>query len=57
MWLKTTQGVVEGLSGLLVELHPYDVPAVVALPVQAEGSHQAFLQWVATECVGSPGKR
>jgi periplasmic divalent cation tolerance protein len=45
MVLKTAADRVSEARERLVELHPYDVPEVVALPV-ADG-HHPYLQWVA----------
>ena len=42
--LKTTRGRVPALTDRVVELHPYDVPEVVTLPV-GEG-HAPYLEWV-----------
>jgi periplasmic divalent cation tolerance protein len=44
MVLKTTSGTVERLRLRLVELHPYDVPEVVALGVS--DGHEPYLDWV-----------
>jgi periplasmic divalent cation tolerance protein len=45
--LKTTGERVESLRSRLVELHPYDVPEVLALGVQA--GHEPYLAWVRDE--------
>jgi periplasmic divalent cation tolerance protein len=45
--LKTTGERVESLRSRLVELHPYDVPEVLALSVQA--GHEPYLAWVRDE--------
>ena len=45
--LKTTVDSVERLRARLVELHPYDVPEVLALGVEA--GHQPYLAWVEAE--------
>lgn len=45
--LKTTVAGVEALCGRIVELHPYDVPEVLALPVRA--GHEPYLDWVRAE--------
>ncbi|MCW5725008.1 MAG: divalent-cation tolerance protein CutA [Maricaulaceae bacterium] len=37
------------LCARILALHPYDVPAVLALPVDADGSAQGFLDWIAAE--------
>lgn len=44
MLIKTTAARLEAARRRLVELHPYEVPEVVALPV-ADG-HHAYLEWV-----------
>ncbi|MCB9877370.1 MAG: divalent-cation tolerance protein CutA [Planctomycetes bacterium] len=43
--VKTTAAAADRLSQRLVELHPYDVPEVLVLPVA--GGHAPYLQWVA----------
>jgi periplasmic divalent cation tolerance protein len=45
--LKTTGEGVESLRSRVVELHPYDVPEVLALGVQA--GHEPYLAWVRDE--------
>ena len=42
--IKTTRERFEAMRTRLVELHPYDVPEVIALPV--EGGHAPYLAWV-----------
>lgn len=42
--LKTRAEQVEALTRRLVELHPYEVPDVVALPVTS--GHGPYLDWV-----------
>ena len=44
---KTAGDRVDALIGRLVELHAYDCPCVVAVPV--EQGHPAFLDWVRAE--------
>ncbi|MHA6289379.1 divalent-cation tolerance protein CutA [Maricaulis sp. CAU 1757] len=50
---KTTTDQARSLRDEIVRLHPYDEPAVVALPVEAEASAASFLAWIsqATEAV------
>jgi periplasmic divalent cation tolerance protein len=48
--LKTTRGALEALRGRLVDLHPYDVPEVLALDVR--GGHAPYLDWVRSEVGG-----
>ena len=45
--LKTRQQHYERLKSRILELHPYDVPEVLAIPV--EQGHQAYLDWIARE--------
>ncbi|MEW5903019.1 MAG: divalent-cation tolerance protein CutA [Pseudomonadota bacterium] len=45
--IKTTRAAYAGLEQKLRELHPYEVPEIVALPVTA--GWPAYLDWVATE--------
>lgn len=51
MIVKTTGARVEDVRRRVVELHPYDVPEVVALAVD-EG-HEPYLAWVQGETAGS----
>ena len=45
--LKTTAERADAATDRLVELHPYETPCVLSLPVA--GGHGAFLGWVAGE--------
>ena len=47
VFLKTTHDGVGALEDRLVELHPYDVPEVLALAVP--GGHEPYLDWVRAE--------
>ncbi|MEV2278228.1 divalent-cation tolerance protein CutA [Nocardiopsis sp. NPDC049922] len=52
-WLvvaKTSADRVDALTAHVVEIHPYDVPEVVAVPVT--GGNAAYLEWVADETRG-----
>lgn len=44
---KTTNERVEALRQRVVELHPYDVPEVLAVTV--DKGHEAYLDWVRAE--------
>src|SRR4051794_30432619 len=44
--MKTTSERFEALRERLVALHPYEVPEVIALPVEA--GHAPYLEWVAS---------
>ena len=46
---KTRSDLVPRLTERVVEMHSYDCPCVVALPI--EGGNQAFLDWIAAETV------
>ncbi|MFY0636857.1 divalent-cation tolerance protein CutA [Maricaulis maris] len=46
---KTTQSAAKALVVRLAELHPYDEPALIGLPVDADSSAPGFLAWVASE--------
>jgi len=49
-WLvtaKTVEGRVPELARRVQEMHPYDVPEVVAVP--AMGGSEAYLEWVRAE--------
>ncbi len=48
--VKTGAGLVERLSQRILELHPYDEPEVVSLPV--DGGSPGYLAWVARETGG-----
>ena len=45
--IKTTRERFEALRQRLVALHPYEVPEVIAVPVEA--GHAPYLAWVAGE--------
>lgn len=47
-WIKTTSGCYGALEARYRELHPYEVPALVALPVKA--GLPAYCEWVANSC-------
>jgi periplasmic divalent cation tolerance protein len=42
--IKTTARRFEALKSRLLELHPYELPELIAIPV--EGGHDAYLDWV-----------
>jgi len=44
---KTTAALVDALTAKVRELHSYDCPCIVAVPV--DGGNPAFLEWVAAE--------
>lgn len=48
--LKTTAGRIEACMERVVELHPYDVPEFLVLPV--EEGFGPYLEWVRDACEG-----
>ena len=46
LFVKTTAAAANQARDRIITLHPYDTPCVAALPVSAEGSSPAFLDWV-----------
>jgi len=50
--MKTTDERFEALRARLVELHPYEVAEVIAMPVTA--GHAPYLAWVAAETSSGP---
>src|SRR5262245_17726029 len=45
--IKTTRARFDAMKDRLVELHPYEVAEVIALPVEA--GHAPYLAWIADE--------
>jgi periplasmic divalent cation tolerance protein len=45
--IKTIGEKVEPLKARLLELHPYELPEVVVIPIG--GGHQAYLEWIAEQ--------
>jgi len=52
--LKTAADRVEALTRRTRELHPYDVPEILALPVSA--GNPAYLEWVIEETRAGPSR-
>jgi periplasmic divalent cation tolerance protein len=46
MLLKTTAAMAPRLRDAILQSHPYDVPCVVALGVEAAASNPAFVRWI-----------
>ena len=51
--VKTTAAQFEALRARVVELHPYEVPEVVALSIVA--GHAPYLDWIAASVKGRGG--
>jgi periplasmic divalent cation tolerance protein len=45
--IKTMADRAEALKARLVELHPYELPEVVVIPIG--GGHKAYLEWIAEQ--------
>jgi periplasmic divalent cation tolerance protein len=54
MTLKTTADAAPELREMLVRLHPYELPCILAFPVSAEASHRQFLDWVQEQTCQTP---
>jgi len=50
--LKTTRRAYPSLESAIQELHPYDVPEIIAIPVNS--GLPAYLQWVDAETQSEP---
>ncbi|RKQ59998.1 uncharacterized protein involved in tolerance to divalent cations [Vogesella indigofera] len=50
--IKTTAAAYPALQARLLQLHPYEVPEIVVLPLAA--GLPAYLTWVAAEVLSSP---
>jgi len=44
--IKTTDETIDVLTERIVELHPYEVPEVISLPVSSSEGHSAYLKWL-----------
>ena len=51
--LKTTRERFEALRERVLSLHPYQVPEVIALPIEAGSA--PYLAWIAAETAPAPG--
>lgn len=47
LFIKTSDSLYRELEATIVELHPYDVPEIIALPISA--GLPAYLAWIDTE--------
>lgn len=44
LWIKTSLACQEAAFKLILELHPYDVPELLSIPVQV--AHEPYLEWI-----------
>jgi periplasmic divalent cation tolerance protein len=49
--VKTTAARMKALTERVLALHPYDLPEVIAVPLELHEGNPAYLRWV-TERVG-----
>ena len=49
--IKTLAERVDALKARLLELHPYELPEVVVIPIG--GGHSAYLEWIAQQVMPS----
>ncbi len=52
--IKVRADRVDVLRERLRELHPYELPEILALPIDAAGSLAAYVDWVRAESAGEP---
>ena len=52
--IKTTSERFEALREALVARHPYELPEVVALPIEA--GHPPYLEWLEAACAKATGR-
>jgi periplasmic divalent cation tolerance protein len=53
--IKTRASHLPALMDAIRELHPYEVPEIVALPVEPSEVNPAYLQWLREETEPPPG--
>lgn len=51
--IKTTSAGFPALEAAVLELHPYEVPELIGVPI--EHGHQAYLAWLAASVQTRPG--
>lgn len=51
--VKTRAALVDAIAAAMPELHPYAVPEVIALPIDADRGNAAYLRWVRAETTAS----
>lgn len=48
--VKVAKEKAEAAKARILQLHPYELPEVLALDVDREGSHEAYVRWVREQC-------
>lgn len=54
LFIKTRRACLPALGEMLDRVHPYEIPELIALPV--EGGLEGYLRWIAQEAI-PPGER
>jgi periplasmic divalent cation tolerance protein len=54
--IKTRADLIEALTEAIRAAHPYDVPEVIALPLQAGEGNAAYAAWVRAETAAAAGQ-
>ncbi len=52
--IKTSAERLPALRAAIVDQHPYDLPEIVALPVDVGASLEGYVAWVKKSCVAEP---
>lgn len=55
VWMKTGTKDITNLRKEFLKLHPYEIPAFLAIPIEPQHSHGGFIHWLEqqTEAVSS----
>jgi len=48
--IKVSSEAIDDTRDRLLELHPYEVPEVLAIPVDVQHSHGPYVEWVNGQC-------
>src|SRR3954471_18222913 len=48
--IKVAKEKVDALKARLLQLHPYELPEILAIDVDRQGSHEAYVRWVREQC-------
>jgi periplasmic divalent cation tolerance protein len=46
-WIKTRRAKYEAVAQVIRQMHPYEVPEILAMPIV--GGSEAYLRWLASE--------
>ena len=54
---KCPEHCLDAARELILQLHPYELPQLLSIPIQNDYSYQPYLQWIQTECLSSRNRR